>query len=94
MTEAKKKELKITVVDYDTFSDYDYMCPATWFIVNASQEYIYFHTSKREEAQSKCDEMYGKGFYTVKTSRLQKTKSRMEGGGYSVVATATRQTKK
>ena len=72
MSEVKKKEMKVSIVDYDTYTQYDYIDVATWFIVNASQEYVYFHTSDRAKAQQACNDMYGAGFYTVKTSKIQK----------------------
>jgi len=89
MTEAKKKEIKVTLVSYTDFSSYDFQEPATWWTLSATGDYYYFHCAKREDAQLKCDEMFGKGFYSVKTSRIVKTKSKLESGGQSVYATAT-----
>lgn len=89
MTEKKPKEIKVTVVDYTTFSSYDFQEPAIWWILSATGDYYYFHCAKREDAQLKCDQTFGKGFYQVKTSRIIKTKSKLESGGQSVYATAT-----
>lgn len=88
------KTIRITVVSYEQFSEWDFIDPATWFIVNASQEYVYFHTADRAKAQEACNNLYGESFYRVKTSKMQKSKSKLESGGYSVYATATRQTKR
>ncbi|RYY51297.1 MAG: hypothetical protein EOO06_00790 [Chitinophagaceae bacterium] len=90
MTEAKKKEIKVSYISYEEYTDYSYIDVATWFIVNALQQYVYFHTSDRAEAQRVCNEIYGAGFYTVKTSKIQKTKSSREDGGYSAYGNNSR----
>lgn len=76
-------DIKISVISYEQYTDYDFIDPATYYVVNALQEYVYFHTSKREVAQNKADDMFGKGRYTVKASKIVKTKSKQENGGYS-----------
>ena len=86
----KEKDIKVTVVSFEEFSDYLFIPPATFYIVDAMQNYVYYHTSKREVAQQAVDNEYGKGRYTVKASKLQKTKSRMENGGVSCHGTASR----
>jgi hypothetical protein len=86
----KKKEIKISYVSYEEYADYNYVDVATWFILNASQQYVYFHTSDRAEAQRVCNDLYGVGFYTVKTSKIQKTKSSREDGGYSAYGNNSR----
>jgi len=75
-------KIKTTTVTFSEFSEYNFIDPATWFIVDALQNYVYFHTSRREVAQAKCDDMYGKK-YIVKTSKMQKTKPRTESGEYT-----------
>lgn len=90
MAEKKSKEIKVTVVTYSEFSSYEFQEPAVWWILSATGDYYYFHCAKREDAQLKCDEIFNKGFYKVKTSRIVKTKSSLENGGYSCTGTATR----
>lgn len=85
-----KKEIRVSVISYEQYTDYEYVEVATWFVVDAMQNYVYFHTSKREAAQAACDERYGKGKYTVKTSKIQKTKSSREDGGYSAYGNNSR----
>ena len=46
----------------DTFKD-----PKKFYIINAWNDHVYFKTIKRSKAQEMADEIYGKGFYTVKT---------------------------
>lgn len=85
---------KITVIDFETFSGLDFIPPATFFIQNAMGEYVFIHTAKRQVAQDWVDEEYGKGRYTVKASKLQATKSKLESGGLSCTGTATRRGQK
>ncbi|QNR53836.1 hypothetical protein phiK7A1_046c [Pseudomonas phage phiK7A1] len=87
-------KLKVTVVPFSQFSEYDFIPPATFFIQNAMGEYVFIHTSKRQGAQDWVDENYGKGRYTVKASKLQATKSKLESGGLSCTGTATRKGQK
>jgi hypothetical protein len=90
MSEKKVKEVKITVVDYITYTDYSFIEPATYFCMDSMQNYVYFHTSDRSEAQRACNERYGENFYTVKTSKTIKTKSSREDGGYSAYGSNSR----
>lgn len=85
---------KVTKVSFTEFTDIDFIPPATFFIQNAMGEYIFIHTSKRQLAQEWVDENYGKGRYTVKASKLQATKSKLESGGLSCTGTATRKGQK
>jgi hypothetical protein len=81
---------KTTVIDFTTFSAMDFVPPATFFIQNAMGDYVFIHTAKRQVAQDWVDAEYGKGRYTVKASKLQATKSKLESGGLSCTGTATR----
>lgn len=87
-------ELRITTITFKQFADIDFIPPATFFIQNAMGDYIFIHTSKRNVAQAWVDENYGKGRYTVKASKLQATKSKLESGGFSCTGTATRKGQK
>lgn len=86
----KKKEISTVVVPYEIWTEYDYIDQGTFYIVNAMQERIYFKTSDRLTAQQKCNELYGENFYIVKAAKSLKTKSRLESGGYSVIASNSR----
>ena len=86
----KPKEMKVTVVDYETFSDYLFVPVSTFFGRGATGDYYFFHTSKRADAQKQADEMFGKGKYSVVASKLQREKPRSESGALSVTGTATR----
>jgi len=63
---------KVTVVSYADFAKWEFIPPATFFIKDAMGDYIFVHTAKRAVAQEWVDSEYGKGRYTVNTSRLQK----------------------
>jgi hypothetical protein len=41
--------------------------PSNYYIVNAFGNRVYIKTTDRAKAQEKADEMYGKGFYKVRT---------------------------
>lgn len=86
----KKKEIKVSVITYEQYIDYEYVDVANYFIVSALQEYVYFHTNDRTLAQQKCNEMFGVGKYSVKASRITKTKSKSESGGLSATGTSCR----
>jgi hypothetical protein len=90
MTEAKKKDPKVTTVDYNTFTDYLFIPPATFYIQNAMGEYVFVHTASRAIAQEYIDSVYGKSRYTIVASKLQKTVSKSESGELSCRGTATR----
>lgn len=95
MAEKKVKELKITTVDYKTYTDYEFIPPGLWMIQNAIGDYIFISTSNRQEAQDWVDSTYPpKGKYKVIASREQKTKSRQESGEYSAVGSSTRRGQK
>lgn len=94
---AKKKEfyesmdskVRVTVVTFAEFSQYDFIPPATWFFKNSLGEYTFIHTRNRATAQDWVDEHYGKGRYTVNASKMQKGK-----GDVTCRGTATRKGQK
>lgn len=69
------KEIKITVVSFEEFSDYLFQPPATFFVMDSLQNYHFIHTSDRATAQSWVDEEFGKGRYKVVASKIQKGKN-------------------
>ena len=89
-----KKEVTVTVVSFEQFSDYEFNPPATFYIMDSLQQYYFVHTSDRKVAQDWVDETFGKGRYTVKASKIQKTKFKSESGTYSAVGVATRKGQK
>lgn len=84
------KEIEYIIVSYEQYTDYEFIEPGSFFVMSATQDYYFFKTSDRVKAQAKCDELFGKGKYTVKTSKNQKTKSKQEGGGLSATGSTTR----
>ena len=89
-----KKEVKVTIVSFEEFSDYEFQPPATFYIMDCLQNYHFVHTSDRKVAQDWVDETFGKGRYTVKASKIQKTKFKNEAGIYTVTGTSTRRGQK
>lgn len=90
MTEPKKKEIEVVIVTYQDYTAYDFIEPGMFFVMSASQQYYFFKTGDRSKAQAKCNELFGDGFYTVKTSRNIKTKSSLESGGLSATGVNSR----
>lgn len=90
MSEKKHKDIEVVIVSYQDYTAYDFIEPGHFFVMSASQQYYFFKTSDRSKAQAKCNELFGEGFYTVKTSRNIKTKSSLESGGYSAYGTTSR----
>lgn len=55
----------VTVVeDFDVYSEDK--PPSKYYIMNAFGQGVYFKTRSRAKAQEICDQIYGKGFFTVK----------------------------
>jgi hypothetical protein len=77
--------IRITVVPYDEFADFDFEPPATFFTRSAMGDYYFYHSRDRALAQAACDEVFGKGRYTVNASKIQKGK-----GGLTCTGTQTR----
>ena len=68
----KHNKTKITVVSYDEFTDDDFNPASTYFILAASGDYYFIHTSKRDVAQAVANDYFGHNRYKVKASRLKK----------------------
>lgn len=94
MGEKKTKEVEVVIVSFNDYTSYDFQEPGTYFSVSAMQEYYFYKTSDRVAAQEKCDSIFGPNKYVVKTGKTIKSKSRLESGGQSVYATATRKGQK
>jgi len=85
------KEMKITVVSFESFTDIDFVPPSTFFYKNAMGDFTFIHTSSRLKAQEYVDEITGvKNKYLVIASKLQKTKTKSESGSYTCTGVATR----
>lgn len=86
-----KKEVKVTVVSFEEYSEYDFVDLSTFFFKDAMGNRHYIHTSKRAEAQLIADEFSGApGKYKVIATREQKTKSKLESGELSCTGVSTR----
>lgn len=84
-------ELKTTVVTFEEASDIDFTPPSAYYFKNALGDLIFIHSRDRNKCQDYADEYTGvKGKYKIIAAKDVKTKSRLEGGGQSVIATATR----
>ena len=87
---AKEKDIEVVIVSFADYTSYDFQEPGMFFVMSANQDYYFFKTGDRAKAQQKCNEIFGESFYTVKTSRNIKTKSRLESGTYSAYGSNSR----
>lgn len=74
ITDVIAAGIRITVVQYETFAAHDFEPPATFFTRSAMGQYYFYHTRLRASAQAACDDVFGKGRYTVNASKTQKGK--------------------
>lgn len=56
---------------------------SNWYILDALGNRVYYLTRNRADAQKQADLDYGKGRYTIRAVKDQKSKSKMESGGLS-----------
>jgi hypothetical protein len=66
--------VQYSVVEFEQFADYEFEAPATFFTRSAMGQYYYYHTRARAKAQEACDELFGKGRYTVNSSEISKSR--------------------
>jgi hypothetical protein len=59
-------KIKTEEYGYEDYTLSSFKDPSNYYIFNASGNRLYIKTTDRATAQSKADEMYGKGFYTVR----------------------------
>lgn len=94
MSEKKIKPIVSVVVEYEEFTQWDFIPPGSFYIREGSGDYIFLKTSDRVAAQEYINKEYGKGKYTVIPTKIEKTKSKLESGGLSCTGTATRRGQK
>lgn len=63
---------KTTIITFEEFTDDDFKKPSNFYIMDAMQNYVFFHTRDRAVAQSWCDTIYD-GVYTVNASKMNKS---------------------
>ena len=64
--------------------------PSNFYVLISTGDRVYYMTRDRAAAQKQADLDWGKGKYTIRVVKDMKGKSRLESGGQSVYATATR----
>lgn len=84
------KKIQTVEVSYESFSEWDFLPPGSFYIRNAMGDYTFFKTSNRKAAQDAVNETYGNGRYTVVAAKIEKTKVRSENGEYTCRGTSTR----
>lgn len=76
-----EKELKITIVSYEQFTDIEFLPPSSFFFKDALGQMIFLHSSKREVCQEWIDEHYGKNKYKAIASKTQKGNGNVNASG-------------
>lgn len=64
--------------------------PSNFYVLISTGDRVYYKTRDRLAAQKQADEDWGVGKYKIRVVRDLKGKSKLENGGQSVYATATR----
>jgi hypothetical protein len=82
---VKDKEMKITVLSMSDTTQDDFRAPSKYYIVNSLGDYVFIHARERAVAEQWITENYGKGFFKLRTSSLEKAK-----GSLTCTGTATR----
>lgn len=78
-----KTKVRTTVLSQDEYFGGEISDPAKFFIQNALGDFIFYHCRTRAAAQAAVDEEYGKGKYTVRTSKLESTGGELSARGYN-----------
>ncbi len=65
--------MKITVVPWEDTLDEFYKHKSNYFIIDALNQFVYFHCAERSNAQEECDLQFGKGKYTIRTNKMSKS---------------------
>lgn len=68
-----EKEVKTTIVDMAELAHDDFRHPSKYYIISAMYV-IYIHVRSRAEAEEWITKEYGKGFYKLRTSSIEKPK--------------------
>lgn len=82
---TKDKEVKTTIIDMSELTNDDFRHPSKYYIVSAMGYCVYIHVRTRAEAEEWITKEYGKGFYKLRTSSVEKPK-----GDVTCSGTATR----
>lgn len=67
------KQIKTTCVHLSKLESDDFSPPAKWYFINAIGEAVFIHCRSRVDAENYITENYGKGFYKLRTSSLEKS---------------------
>lgn len=78
---TKEKELKVTVVTYEEFTNIDFIPPSSFFFKDAMGNMNFLHSSKREVCQQWIDYNYGKNKYKAIASKIQKGNGNVNASG-------------
>lgn len=68
------KEIELTVLPSDAdVHDNDFKAPSNFYYINSLGEHCFLHTRSRKKATEWLDKEYGKGFFRVRTIKIEST---------------------
>lgn len=69
-----KEKINTTTIDQSELAEDDFKAPSKYYFINAFGEAIFIHTRDRAVAERYITETYGKGFYKLRTSSIDRPK--------------------
>jgi len=85
---GKMVELKITILESSDVEYWDEDSQSTvinhkakYYFINGLGQYVYIHVRTRQEAEDFITKEYGKGFYKLRTSSIEKPKGEVSCTG-------------
>ena len=65
--------MKVSVFSQEQYEALDFKAPCKYYFINAFGEAVFIHVRAREDAEKYVTENYGKGFYKIRTSSIEKS---------------------
>ena len=69
-----EKEIKITRCNLNDLDNDGFKSPSKWYFISALGDAVFIHCRDRITAEKYITDNYGKGFYKLRTSSIEKNK--------------------
>ncbi len=69
-----EKEIKVTRCNLNDIDQDGFKPPAKFYFISALGDAVYIHCRDRADAEKYITDHYGKGFYKLRTSSIEKNK--------------------
>jgi hypothetical protein len=63
----------VKIIDFEEYTDLEFREVSSFFVKNCLGQRVYFMTRSREVAQLTNCELFGKGFYSLSSSKVTKS---------------------